>query len=237
MIKAITFDCWDTLIVDDHACEPQQQEHLKTILIKNGIHLTKDDLKGAFQKENELRKAYVCEQRKTKNALQRLKTILEILGVFLPFSEMLSVADYNDKVALEFRPPAVSKVREVLASLAQNYQLAVICNTGWHSAETIEDLLAGHDLLKYFECLSFSDEIGFAKPHPRIFEVTLERLGCSAEEAVHIGDAEYSDIVGAKEANMRAILFTGVNAKYQKKNSADLMFDNYDDLASLLNNI
>lgn len=237
MIKAVTFDCWDTLIVDDRACESRQKEHLLAILQEKGFQLSQEKLDDAFQMENKLRREYVVVHKKTKNAFQRLETVLELLKVSLPHSEMESVADFSDKVILESRPSAVPKVREVLAALDKNFQLAVICNTGWHSAATIKDLLAGHDLVSFFNCFSFSDEIGVAKPHPRIFEITLEKLRCLPEEVVHIGDTEYTDMVGAKGVNMRAILFIGINDEYKDNNTADAIIDKYDDLPALLDDI
>jgi putative hydrolase of the HAD superfamily len=72
------------------------------------------------------------------------------------------------------------------------------------------------------------------KPHKQIFERTLEKLGFGAEEAAHIGDTEYSDIVGAKQANMRAILFTGANDKCKDNNSADLIINTYNNLVEIL---
>jgi len=237
MIKAITFDCWDTLLIDDYGCQSKQEEYLRAVLQDQGFQASLDDLKKAFQGENKLRREYVIEHRKTKSALQRLETVLELLEISLPLSEMVTVADYCDKIALEFRPSAVPKVRTVLAALTTDYRLAVICNTGWHSAGTIKDLLAGHGLSNYFDCFSFSDEIGVAKPHPHIFEVTLEGLGSPPEETVHIGDAEYSDVVGAKQVNMRSILYTGCNDTYRENNSADFMIDDYDDLLSRLHDM
>jgi len=237
MIKAVTFDCWDTLLVDDYSCQSKQEEHLHAILQEQGFQTSLDDLKEAFLRENNMRREYVVEHRKTKSAMQRLETVLELLKISLPFSEMVTVADYCDKIALEFRPSAVPKGREVLAALTPDYRLAVICNTGWHSAGTIKDLLAGHDLSNYFDFFSFSDEMGVAKPHPRIFEMTLEGLGSHPEETVHIGDAEYSDVVGAKGVNMRTILFSGCNDTYRENNSADFMIDDYDDLLSLLHDM
>jgi putative hydrolase of the HAD superfamily len=234
MLKAVTFDCWDTLLIDDHCCESKQEEYLQAVLQKKGFQLNLDDLNDAFQLEDKLRREYVVKHRKTKSAMQRLETVLELLEISLPLSEMAAAADYCDKIALEFRPSVVPKVREALATLARDYRLAVICNTGWHSAETIKDLLAGHDLSNFFDCFSFSDEIGVAKPHPRIFEMTLEGLGSHPEEAVHIGDAEYSDVAGAKGVNMRTILYTGCNDTYRENNSADFMIDDYDDLLSLI---
>jgi FMN phosphatase YigB (HAD superfamily) len=234
MLKAITFDCWDTLIVDDHGCESKQKDYLHVILQERGFRLNRDDLSDAFLREDRLRQEYVMEKRKTKNALQRLATVLELLNVSLSHSEMASVADYCDKVILDFPPPDVPRVKELLASLTKDYRLAVICNTGWHSAQTTKKLLAGHDLTKFFDFFSFSDEIGVAKPHPEIYKITLEALECFPEEAVHVGDSEYSDIVGAKNAKMRAILFTGVNDKYRDANTADIMIDVYDNLLSIL---
>jgi len=237
MIKAVTFDCWDTLIVDARSCESRQKERLSIILQGHGFQFSLDELDDAFQRENKLRQEYVVEQRKTKNALQRLETVLKLLEVSLPLAEMVSIADFSDRVILESRPSPVPKVREVLAVLDKDFQLAVICNTGWHSAGTIKEILDGHDLMNFFDCFSFSDEIGVAKPHPRIFQVTLDKLRCSPKEAVHIGDAEYSDIVGAKGVKMHTILFTGVNYKYKDNNTADIVVDAYDNLPAILKEI
>jgi len=98
----------------------------------------------------------------------------------------------------------------------------------------VRQLLKDYDFPKYFSHLTFSDEAGVAKPHKQIFEHTVEKLGFVTEEAVHIGDSEYSDIVGAKQANMRAILFTGVNDKYKDNNSADITISTYDNLVEIL---
>ena len=48
-----------------------------------------------------------------------------------------------------------------------------------------------------------SEEVGSAKPDVRIFDVALQRLGIAAEEAVMIGDAWQTDIVGARTAPWR----------------------------------
>ncbi len=50
-----------------------------------------------------------------------------------------------------------------------------------------------------------SEETGFIKPDPRIFQEALKRLGCRAEEAVMLGDSWKSDVLGAQQAGIRAI--------------------------------
>ena len=43
------------------------------------------------------------------------------------------------------------------------------------------------------------------KPHPLPFQTALKNLAVSADISIHIGDLIDTDIVGAKNCNMRAI--------------------------------
>lgn len=234
MIRAATFDCWDTLIIDDEGRDAKMRAHLKRVCRANDISLADKDVASAFACEDMLREEYVVAHHKTKNAMGRTGTLLELLNVRLPHSEVRRIAHYFDKVALKVRPPLVPQVEEVLGALVQEYRLGVICNGGYHSADTVREILAGYKLEKFFSWLSFSDELDVAKPHPRIFEFTVGKLGCVPEEAVHIGDSEYSDIVGAKNAGMKAILFAGINSKYRDNTKADFVIHNYAELLDTL---
>ncbi|HEY0754818.1 MAG TPA: HAD family hydrolase [Ktedonobacteraceae bacterium] len=50
-----------------------------------------------------------------------------------------------------------------------------------------------------------SEETGSIKPDPRIFHVALERCGCRAAEAVVVGDSWQADVLGARQAGIRAV--------------------------------
>lgn len=234
MIKAVTFDCWDTLIVDDEGRDGKMLDYLQSVCQENRISLNDKNITDAFSKEDKLREEYVVAHHKTKNAMQRTETLLELLDVQLPLSEVVRIANYFDRVALEVRPPRVPQADEVLKVLYRMYRLGVICNGGYHSADTVRQILDAHELLKHFSWLSFSDEMGVAKPHRQIFELTVEKLNCKLEETVHIGDSEYSDIVGAKKARMKTILFTEINEKYKENTTTDFVIDNYDELLEVL---
>ena len=56
----------------------------------------------------------------------------------------------------------------------------------------------------------FSDEAGFSKPDIRAFEQAGATLGMAKDEIVHIGDLRRTDIAGARNAGLKAVLFTGV---------------------------
>jgi putative hydrolase of the HAD superfamily len=234
MVKAITFDCWDTLLDDDVSRGKKRKEYFLRIFSENGFSTSENEMNDLFTREAKIFQEYIIEHRKTPDSKMRVKTIVQLANVQLPSSEMDKIAVYSDRIALEYRPPVVPGIKEALDELKKVYTLAVICNTGWHSGETVRQLLEGYDFPKYFSHLTFSDGAGIAKPHKQIFEYTLDKIDCRPEDAVHIGDSEYSDIVGAKEANMKAILFTGINDKYKYNNSADVTINNYDNLVDII---
>jgi putative hydrolase of the HAD superfamily len=76
-----------------------------------------------------------------------------------------------------------------------------------------------------------------AKPHERIFQLTLEKLGARPDETVHVGDSEPADITGAKLAGLRTVLFTGVNGRYAEENTAHAVIDSYADLTGVLKSL
>lgn len=234
MIQAITFDCWDTLLDDEPSRTKKRKERFLQIFEEKGLALTQAEIQNIFVQEAKIFQDYIIKNRKTPNALMRVDTITKLTKLQLSDSEKEEIAEYCDNIALDYRPPVVQGVKTALDELSQKYELALICNTGWNSGKIVRQLLDGYDFPKYFKHLTFSDEAGIAKPHKQIFEYTLEQINCTTEKAVHIGDSEYSDIVGAKEANMKAILFTGINDKYKDNNTADVTINNYDNLVEII---
>lgn len=58
-------------------------------------------------------------------------------------------------------------------------------------------------LTQYFEVVVASMEEGYEKPDERIFQVALDGLGIAAGECVHVGDNPVDDLMGAKRVGMR----------------------------------
>ena len=53
--------------------------------------------------------------------------------------------------------------------------------------------------------VSGDEEVGLNKPDPRVFELALDRIGVSADEAVMVGDKIHTDIDGANRVGMTSI--------------------------------
>jgi putative hydrolase of the HAD superfamily len=96
---------------------------------------------------------------------------------------------------------------ELLGSLKEKgLSLAIISNTGRTGGTFFRGLLEAYGLAQYFDTMVFSNEAGIRKPNKEIFLGTLEQLGVSPEDAIHVGDDSDTDVVGAKGAGMKGIL-------------------------------
>lgn len=59
---------------------------------------------------------------------------------------------------------------------------------------------------KYLDFVISSANVGSMKPQPEIFELALERAGVTADQALHVGDLYYADVLGARSAGITPIL-------------------------------
>lgn len=67
-------------------------------------------------------------------------------------------------------------------------------------------LLTGLGLDPLIDTVVCSAEVGLHKPDPRIFELACRRVGVAPEEAAHVGDHYYADVIGAGVAGLIAVL-------------------------------
>lgn len=70
----------------------------------------------------------------------------------------------------------------------------------------IYTVLDALNLRHYFQTVTISTEAGAAKPDSVIFEAALQKHGCHAQEAWHVGDSRKDDFKGANNAGLRGIL-------------------------------
>ena len=91
----------------------------------------------------------------------------------------------------------------VLAALTRrNIPLAVISN--W--PPSLEASLIKCGLRQYFNAVIVSGNVGYAKPHPAIFQLAVERLGVPAAQSWYVGDSISHDVQGARSAGFHPIL-------------------------------
>jgi putative hydrolase of the HAD superfamily len=85
-----------------------------------------------------------------------------------------------------------------------DYVLHIITN-GFKEVQFIK--LEKSGLLKYFDIIVCSEDVGVNKPAPNVFHYSLEKANAKANESVMIGDDFKVDVLGAENVGMTGVLF------------------------------
>jgi putative hydrolase of the HAD superfamily len=86
------------------------------------------------------------------------------------------------------------------------------------------------------DALFISEEMGVAKPHPRIFQVACERLHVAPADTLYVGDSPRTDIDPAHQAGLRTCWRRGrgKHAAIAGETVPDYVVDSLDELLAAL---
>jgi len=236
MLKAVTFDFWNTLFVDTRGRERERRRAalLRTELERAGRPASEGALAASLQASwDYFDHVWVHEQR-TPPCSELIDAILASLRARLDEPSRRRLVDGFEHMLLDCPPDPMPGTIYALPLLAERYRLAIICDTGYSPGVVLRELLERHGMLAYFAYLFFSNEHGMSKPDVRVFRHTLDELGVSAPEAAHVGDIQRTDIAGAQAAGMAAVHFVGANNHDAQSSTADLMVRHFDELPQAL---
>ena len=237
MIKAITFDLWDTVFIDDSdepkrkaAGRPTKAEERRMLVHqfierhqpigKEIVNYVYNGIDAAFSK-------VWHELHVTWSVRERLDLILKGLKRDLPGTKMNELIRLHEEMELEFRPEVVKDFHAAIKALKKNYKLGVISDTIFSPGRALRQLLQDEGLLDFFDVFIFSDEIGHAKPAPEVFQAAIQALLVEPNEIVHIGDRESNDICGPHQSGMKAVLCTAILDRGSNHTQADAKFNAY----------
>ncbi len=117
--------------------------------------------------------------------------------------------------------------RATIEELGRRYKLGVISNSDGRVAE----LLGKCGLGGCFTRITDSGAVGHEKPDARIFQAALDSLGVTAEKSVYIGDIYSIDYLGARNAELHAVLMDVCGAY---SNTATPRVESLEELAASL---
>lgn len=231
---AISLDIWGTLLRSDPAFKPARNEMLRAelapsiepdafnlamrecdreadeICMARGtdvgfterVHLTLAHLREPAVHPRQLPGSTVADERvsaETRDSVRECADIREsVIGELMERQATLARAHHPR--ALHDDLPGL------VAELAATRPVILTSNTGMLPGVLMRELLVlagfGGDL-----GMVFSNEVTWAKPDRRIFEVTLGLAdGIPAQQVVHIGDNPVADVQGAEAAGLSAVL-------------------------------
>ena len=216
-ITAVTFDLWQTLILDNRELGLQRAQvrldGAQRLLSAQGVEYDADHIREAY------RGCYrACRAVRSENRDVRFRRQVEIfinliedgLAGRLPESVMAEIERVYAESFFEYPPRFHAAAGATLAAMrALGLRIGLISNTGMTPGYTFREFLRQGGLLEYFETLIFSDEVELAKPGDRIFRLTVEAMGISPESVVHVGDHVANDVVGANRVGMKSVWIRG----------------------------
>lgn len=102
------------------------------------------------------------------------------------------------------RRPAPDAIDTLRWLKQRGFKLGCVTNTLFGGPPLLEGLRAD-GLGDYLEAVAISCDLGYLKPHPKIFQQALRALGVWPHEAVMVGDSLRADVAGAKALGMTAV--------------------------------
>ena len=101
--------------------------------------------------------------------------------------------------ALSGQSQLLTGALDLVRGLAKKFPLALITNG---IAAVQNKRFAASPLTPYFKAIVISEEVGIAKPDPRIFAPALQKIGVAAGDVLYVGDSVTSDMAAARNAGM-----------------------------------
>ncbi|HKS17063.1 MAG TPA: HAD family hydrolase [Planctomycetota bacterium] len=212
MLRAVTFDLWETLIKDVPEHEPLLRQRritaIEQVLRRHGLDPDPAALETAHR-EVWLRMDALWKARRDLSTLEQTRLYLEIAlgaGQRIPGPALDEAAlRYGDSL-LHYPPRPVPGAAEALAhAKSRGLRIALICNTGRTPGRVLRVILHQLGIAGHIESYCFSDELGICKPDPEMFFKALAPLGVRPDEAIHVGDRPDLDLAGARAAGLRSV--------------------------------
>jgi putative hydrolase of the HAD superfamily len=217
MIKAVLFDLDGTLLDRDASVE-QFIAIQHDRLINKLKHIPKNDYTDRFIELD-------CHGHVWKDKVyQELVKEFKIEGL----TWQMLLQDYEQQFQNHCIP--FPGLVEMLISLKkQGYLLGIVSN-GWGEFQT--HAIEGLGIEDYFDVILISDFEQIRKPQAEIFHRAAQRLGVMSQDCVFVGDNPEADIIGAKNAGMKAIWKR--NLSWQEAKEADAIVDELHQISPLL---
>lgn len=243
-IAALSFDLWDTLVVDDSdeplrrarglapKAEAREALFVEEIAAQHP-ELPEERLRAAHaEAQRRFRHAWKVEHR-TPSLADRLAVALDWLGIG-PTPGFPAMLEAYGSMEVRCPPRPAPGAKELLARLHGRLPLVIVSDAIVTPGRGLREILAGHGMRDAFAAFVFSDEVGAAKPDPQVFRVAAERLGVEPASLVHIGDREANDVAGARAVGARSVLYTGVVDRGSEHSAADAVCSHHEELPGLI---
>lgn len=236
MLSVIFFDLGSTLIFPEASWEPvlaRADQILLERLAQYGILLNRNT---AYHSHATLLDLYYAEregQHAEETTYQLLKRIVKNAGYIDPPDPALRdaldamYADTQKNWCLEEDTKST-----LVELLEQGYKLGVISNVS--DDRNAQALIDQWQLRPLFEYIVTSAGCGYRKPHPHIFQLSLDHFSISADQAAMVGDTLEADILGGNNLGLYTIWITRRSTTFNPEITPDASVESLAEIPPLL---
>lgn len=203
-IKAVIFDYIGTLVNCRGYNMADSEDNLYRALKAEGFGIEKESFLAAYNRAHKKYRVVRYEHYQEVTNAVWVAEALTNLGFKIAADDPRVVAgldvffqDFID--TLELREGAV----ELLEELGKSYRLGLLSNFTY--GPVIRKSLEKIGINQHFNAIIVSEEVGWRKPSPVIFQDMLLRLGVAKSEALFIGDSPLEDIKGALNMDIKTV--------------------------------
>ncbi|MEX0681448.1 MAG: HAD family hydrolase [Balneolales bacterium] len=131
----------------------------------------------------------------------------------------------------------IADARQTFISLSRRYSVGIMTNGFTDTQKQKFEYLSLH---RYAQHLIISEETGYLKPDPKIFEYAAKKAGYEPAELLYVGDSYLSDIVGGARSGWKTAWYLPDNKTHPLSQEsgnpeADLIFHHFSQLENQLN--
>jgi len=106
------------------------------------------------------------------------------------------------------KPHLIEGAMDVLNFFQKSYRQHIITN-GFK--EALDHKILNSGISQFFDTITNSEDSGYQKPNPEIFNIALKDAGATPRNSVMIGDNLEADVLGAYQLGMRCVYFNPAN--------------------------
>lgn len=235
MIRAVTFDCWGTLLTDrDFARATSTRVH--ALVEHSDGRLTLDqaadllDRAWATHYDQWVAGCHYGSEGIADFCVTELGGPAEMAATLCEALE-----DAAAEGDVEPLPGAVDTLKILREA---GIRTALVCDTGFTPGRLVRRFLSDLGLSGHLEFLAFSNEVGVPKPHPRMFRTALEAIDSEPAHSVHVGDLRRTDIAGAKSLGMQAVRIRTITDDDDPDHpEADVVVDHHAEIPGVLRDL
>ncbi len=203
LIKFVYFDVGGTILTVRPSVGTIYSEAMARIGFDVSVERIEEQFKRAWKAgaQRRLDSGFVCDDAGLKEEWRTI--VSESFSGLAPEGAIDSVFEnlYERFSHVDSWRVAESAIETFESLEAQGIRLGVFSNWDSRLPGTLEAL----GLNSYFDVQVISYEVGFEKPHPKIFERAIELAGVEPKEILFIGDSYHCDIEPAKQHGIHSL--------------------------------